>query len=376
MKVSVVHSLADIKPEQWDGLLTLQQPFLSHTFLYGLERTGCVGAGTGWAPAHIVVLDENNSLQAAMPGWLKQHSRGEYVFDQAWAEGAYQAGIAYYPKWLSAVPFSPITGPRVFGRSAAIELLLKELVNLPKLAGLSSWHINFTNSDSNTYLSQDPLWLLRHDCQFHWRNQNYQSFDDFLALLTSDRRKKIRQERRKVALLDLSFEWCAGDQLSPEIISQVYDCYNNTYAVRGQLPYLTPEFFSLLCQQMGQFVRVLLVRRQQRVIAMALFIVADNTLYGRYWGALEDVPLLHFEVCFYRGIEYAISQGLSCFDPGAQGEHKLIRGFEPVLTNSWHRFQHPGLQQAVADFLQRERIGVERYQAAALAACPYKKTGV
>ena len=376
MKVSVVHSLADIQPEQWDGLLALQQPFLRHAFLYGLESTGCVGAGTGWLPAHIVVLDESHSLLAAMPGWFKQHSRGEYVFDQAWAEGAYHAGIAYYPKWLSAVPFSPITGPRVFGQPAAMALLLQQLVNLPSLAGLSSWHINFTNADTNTYLSQDPLWLSRHDCQFHWRNQNYQSFDDFLARLTSDRLKKIRQERRKVALMDLSFEWCTGDLLSPELVNQVYDCYRNTYTVRGQLPYLTPEFFSLLCQQMGQFVRVLVVRRQQRVIAMALFIVADNTLYGRYWGALEEVPLLHFEACFYRGIEYAISLGLSRFDPGAQGEHKLIRGFEPVLTTSWHRFQHPGLQQAVAGFLQRERLGVARYQAAALAACPYKKTGV
>jgi len=376
MRVELVHSLADITPEQWDGLLPVTQPFLSHAFLYGLEQTACVGANTGWMPAHVVVLDEDKTLLAAMPGWLKQHSRGEYVFDQAWAEGAYQAGIAYYPKWLSAVPFSPITGPRVFGKPAAMQFLLTQLTSLPILASLSSWHINFASADNNALLSKDASWLMRHDCQFHWRNQNYQSFDDFLAVLTADRRKKIRQERRKVALLDLTYEWCDGNSLSPELLSQVYDCYNNTYAVRGQRPYLTPKFFTLMCQNMGQFVRVLLVRRQQNLIAMALFIVADDTLYGRYWGALEDVPLLHFEVCFYRGIEYAIEQGLSCFDPGAQGEHKLIRGFEPVLTSSWHRFQHIGLSQAVADFLQRERLGVKRYQLAAQAACPYKKAGI
>lgn len=372
MTLRVLGSLADIPAERWDAWVPDDNPFLRHGFLSALEDSGSVGAARGWQPAHALWQDGRGEPVAAMPGWLKSHSRGEYVFDQGWAEAAWRAGIDYYPKWLSAIPFTPITGPRLLGDASVAADLLQALTDCPELAGVSGWHINFTPPDDDALFGNDPNWLPRQDCQYHWQNPGYASFADFLAALRSDRRKKIRQERQRLAGEGLAFEWLGGSAVSDALLGDLYACYAMTYQVRGQRPYLTPTFFRLLCERLGDVVQWLCVRRDGQVIAMAMFLRGSQTLYGRYWGALEDVPLLHFETCLYRGIEYAIAHGFTRFDAGAQGEHKLVRGFSPVLTRSWHRLRHPGLHRAVGDFLQRERAAVADYRERAEVACPYR----
>lgn len=372
MTLRCLASIQALAAAEWDALVPTDQPFLSHAFLLALEQSGSVGAGTGWMPAHAVYVDEHERLLAAMPGWQKLHSRGEYVFDQGWAEAAHRAGLAYYPKWLSAVPFSPITGPRLLGRAPATHSLLRELIAHPAWADMHSLHVNFTDADSDQYFALDSRWLQRRDCQFRWHNRGFATFEDFLSVLTADRRKKIRQERKKLAQLGLQYVWRKGPDCDESLRQRIYACYANTYWVRGQQPYLTPAFFDQLFTSLAASVQILCVERAGELIAMALFLAGSDTLYGRYWGALEDIPLLHFEACFYQGIERAIAGGYAGFDAGAQGEHKLIRGFEPVLTSSWHCLRHPGLHSAVANFLEDERAAVLRYQQAAMAACPIK----
>lgn len=367
-----LHSLADVPAGTWDALVPADQPFLSHAFLVALENTGCVGPDTGWQSAHAVLTHADGAWLAAMPGWRKQHSRGEYVFDQGWAEASQRAGLMYYPKWLSAVPFSPITGPRLLGDAIHARELLAQLPTHPAWADCSGLHVNFTDSANNALFADDPRWLPRRDCQFRWQQRGYANFEDFLAALTADRRKKIRQERRKIAQSGLSFIWRNGGDCDVGLQARIYACYANTYAVRGQQPYLNPVFFQQIFATLPETVQVLCVEQGGELIAMALYLAGSQTLYGRYWGALHDIPLLHFEACLYQGIEHAIYQGFQCFDAGAQGEHKLIRGFEPVLTSSWHLLRHTGLHQAVGDFLVRERAGVEAYQRSAATACPLK----
>lgn len=371
-----LHSLAEVSATAWDALVPADQPFLCHAFLQALEQTGCVGAGTGWQSAHAVLTAPDGSVLAAMPGWFKQHSRGEYVFDQGWAEASQRAGLPYYPKWLSAVPFSPITGPRLLGAADAARELLARLPTHDAWSGCSGLHVNFTDAANDVMFAEDPRWLHRRDCQFRWQQRGYGDFEDFLAALTADRRKKIRQERRKLAQAGLTFVWRSGDDCDAGLQARIYACYANTYAVRCQQPYLTPAFFQHIFAVLPSVVQVLCVERDGDLVAMALFLAGSETLYGRYWGALEEVPLLHFEACLYQGIERAIHSGFQFFDAGAQGEHKLIRGFEPVLTSSWHVLRHVGLHHAVADFLQRERAGVEAYQRSAAGACPLKVLAV
>ena len=370
-----ITTLSDVPAAVWDAHVPADQPFLSHAFLLALEQSASVGAGTGWQPAHALLTHNDGSLLAAMPGWQKLHSRGEYVFDQGWAEAAQRAGLPYYPKWLSAVPFSPITGPRLLGPADAAAELLVQLPTHPAWAGYSGLHVNFTNAANDTLLAVDSRWLHRRDCQYRWQNRDYADFEQHLAQLTADRRKKIRQERKKLAAAGLRYAWRFGGDCDAALQRRLYACYANTYFVRGQQPYLTPAFFAQIFTTLPHVVQVLCVERHGEVIAMALYLAGDKTLYGRYWGALEDVPLLHFEACLYQGIERAIAGGFQAFDAGAQGEHKLIRGFEPVLTSSWHLLRHAGLHAAVADFLQREGEEVARYQQAARTACPLKASG-
>lgn len=370
-----LHSLAEVSATAWDALVPSDQPFLCHAFLQALESTGCVGPGTGWQPAHALLAHNDGRLLAAMPGWQKQHSRGEYVFDQGWAEAAQRAGLPYYPKWLSAVPFSPVTGPRLLGTAHAAAELLAQLPTHEAWAGYSGLHVNFTDATNDALFAEDARWLHRRDCQYRWQNRSYIDFEQYLAQLTADRRKKIRQERKKLAAAGLSYVWRFGGDCDATLQHRLYACYANTYFVRGQQPYLTPAFFAQIFTAMPRVVQVLCAERYGEVIAMALYLAGDKTLYGRYWGALEDVPLLHFEACLYQGIERAIAGGFQAFDAGAQGEHKLIRGFEPVLTSSWHLLRHAGLHGAVANFLQREGAEVMRYQQAARTACPLKASG-
>lgn len=374
MPIQTLSGLADIVPARWDALLgDHPQPFLRHAFLSSLEDSGSVGGRSGWRAQHQLLSDAQDAAIAALPLYRKTNSNGEYVFDWGWADACHRAGIEYYPKLLCAVPFSPVTGARLLGnREAAGELLDKLTAGLAE-NGQSSLHVNFTEADADAIFQGRDGWLERIGCQFHWHNRGYRDFQDFLDGLTSRKRKQLRKEREQVAGQGIEFDWREGHQLGEAEWDFVYACYANTYYVRGQAPYLTRSFFSLLAERMPEAIRVVLARQGGRMVAMAFSLVGANGLYGRYWGCLAEFDRLHFETCFYQGIDQAIAAGLSRFDAGAQGEHKLIRGFEPVITRSWHYLVHLGLRAAVSEFLEQERAGVLRYAEAARDALPYRQ---
>jgi hypothetical protein len=296
------------------------------------------------------------------------------VFDHGWAQACQRAGIPYYPKLLTAVPFTPVSGQRLLGAAPATGDLLDELVSALPEQGLSSLHVNFTSATDDAVLQGRAGWLQRNDCQFHWFNRDYRDFQDFLDRLSSRKRKQMRKEREQLSGQGFSFAWYTGDELSEAQWDFVYHCYANTYHVRGQAPYLTRLFFSLLAERQPQSIRVVIASQSGRPVAMAFSLLAGDTLYGRFWGCVGEYDCLHFETCFYQGMDYAIANQLQRFDAGAQGEHKLIRGFEPVLTHSWHYLCHPGLRTAVQDFLVQERPAVRAYAEQARAALPYRVT--
>ena len=374
MTIQTLNHIGQLLASEWDELQTGAQPFMRHAFLATLEDSGSVGKGTGWQPAHRLLRNADGRLLAAMPAYVKAHSRGEYVFDWAWADACQRAGIPYYPKLLAAVPFSPVGGERLLARDVgAAGRLLDELSAGLSGEGLSGLHVNFTDTFADDVITGRDGWLERLGCQFHWFNRGYRDFQDFLDALSSRKRKQLRKEREQVAGLGIDFEWREGGQLCEAEWDFVHACYANTYAVRGQRPYLTRAFFSLLAERMPEALRVLLALQRGRPVAMALFLLDGECLYGRYWGYLADFDRLHFEACFYQGLDLAIALELTRFDAGAQGEHKLIRGFEPVLTRSWHYLCHPGLRVAVADFLEQERAAVRRYAEQAREALPYRQ---
>ncbi|MBK60345.1 MAG: GNAT family N-acetyltransferase [Pseudomonas sp.] len=374
MPIQTLSHLADYDSSRWDALLGEHpQPFLRHAFLSSLEDSGSVDARRGWRAQHQVLSDDQRGAIAALPLYSKTNSSGEYVFDWAWADACHRAGIEYYPKLLCAVPFSPVTGARLLGDSVAGGQLLDQLSTGLAERGYSSLHVNFTEPDADAIFQGRDGWLERIGCQFHWHNRGYRDFQDFLGGLTSRKRKQLRKEREQVAGQGIEFEWREGHQVSEQEWDFVYACYANTYHVRGQAPYLTRSFFSLLAERMPEAIRVVLACQSGRPVAMAFSLISAGELYGRYWGSLADFDRLHFETCFYQGIDQAIAAGLSRFDAGAQGEHKLIRGFEPVITRSWHYLEHPGLRAAVSEFLQQERLGVMRYAEAARDALPYRQ---
>jgi len=373
MPLQVLQSLSSFPAAQWDALVPLDQPFLRHAFLSSLEDSGSLGKGSGWRPEHLLHVEEGR-LIAALPSYRKWHSYGEYVFDHGWADACRRAGIAYYPKLLTAVPFSPVGGPRLLAATPVDGVpLLQSLPGYLEVENLSSAHINFTDPGLDQLLAQEPDWMQRLGCQYHWHNRGYRDFQDFLDALASRKRKQMRKEREQVAAQGIIFEWHEGGQLREADWDFVYACYANTYAVRGQDPYLTRDFFSLLAQRMPGAIRVVFAMQGQQRVAMAFSLMAGDTLYGRYWGCLAEYDRLHFETCFYQGMDYAIAHGVKRFDAGAQGEHKLIRGFEPTITHSWHYLRHPGLKAAVGEFLEAERVGILGYAEQAKAALPYRQ---
>jgi len=372
MPIKTVSRIAELPAAEWDAMVPAGQPFARHAFLSALEESGSLGADSGWQPEH-VVWQQDGKMLAAIPGYRKMHSAGEYVFDQGWAEASERAGIRYYPKWLGAVPFSPVTGARLLGDPSAAALLIENLPAYLASHHLSGAHINFTDTANSQLMSGRPEWLQRTGLQYHWHNQGYRDFQDFLDTLASRKRKQMRKERELVAAQGFEFEWLEGAQVSEAQWDFVYTCYANTYLVRGRAPYLTRAFFSLLAERMPQNLRLVLTRLGGQPVAMAFSLVDGDTFYGRYWGCLAEFDRLHFETCFYQGMDYAIAHGLSRFDAGAQGEHKLLRGFEPVITHSWHHLRHGGLQAAVENFLTEERAAVLVWAEEARQALPYRK---
>ncbi|WP_093392158.1 GNAT family N-acetyltransferase [Halopseudomonas xinjiangensis] len=372
MTILQLESIDEVQPEAWDELVGPGYPFLRHAFLHALEASGSVSPATGWTPAHLVLQGEGGRLDALLPLYRKMHSYGEYVFDFQWADAWERAGQHYYPKLVAAVPFSPVQGPRLVARDASqAEPLLNGLDSLLSSREASGAHLLFNNGAENPALEQHG-WVQRLGCQFHWFNRDYATFDDFLAACSSRKRKNFRKERVAVAEQGFSFHWVTAQDLNDSHWDTFYPFYAATYYKRGQEPYLTRAFFSMLGSGMADTVRLLFVRHEGRDVAGALFLAGGDTLYGRYWGCLEEYDRLHFETCFYQGMERCIAEGFSRFDAGAQGEHKLIRGFEPVLTQSWHKLQ-PGLHEAVADFLRRERSGIEAYRDDARNYLPYRQ---
>jgi hypothetical protein len=371
-RARTVSRLADIPAADWDALFDSPYPFTRHAFLGALERHGCVGGRTGWDPCHLVLEDAGGRLVAAMPLYRKRHSYGEFVFDFAWARASQELGRAYYPKLVCAAPFTPVTGPRLGARTPELRReLLAQARRLSSDGRLSSLHALFLDEDAMAE-ARAAGWLERHDVQFHWRRRGERTFAEFAAGLTHDKRKKILRERRRVAEAGVRFDWRRGDELDEVQWARVYALYANTYEERGQPPYLTPEFFLDYGRSKGTPVRLILAHEGGAWIAAAITLAAGDTLYGRHWGCAERYAGLHFETCYYQGIELCLAEGLARFDAGAQGAHKLARGFEPVITQSAHLIADARLATAVAGFLAREREEIARRRALLAQHSPYR----
>lgn len=349
-------AVGDLPAAEWDALAG-GNPFVSHAFLTALEDSGSVGPGTGWSPAPITIADGEGRLIAALPAYLKTHSQGEYVFDHAWADAWHRAGGHYYPKLQIAAPFTPATGPRLLLADEALAMpLLKAAEQVCTDNDLSSAHATFIAPDQLP-LFEAAGWLARSDIQFHWENRGYRSFDEFLAALSSRKRKDIRKERA-AAQQGVEIRVLSGDAIRPEHWDAFWIFYQDTGSRKWGQPYLTREAFSLMGKRMGERIVLVMAFAEGRAVAGALNFIGPEALYGRYWGAVVDKPFLHFELCYYQAIDVAIRLGLSRVEAGAQGGHKLARGYEPVETWSAHWIAHPGFRTAVADFLERERAGV------------------
>ena len=373
------HDTVDALPAApWDALRGNPNPFVSHAFLSALEQTDSIRPEWGWQPHHLG-LYEGEQLVAAAPLYLKTNSHGEYVFDFSWANAWQNAGGQYYPKLLNAVPYSPVPGPRLLaGHGVQTQSLQRALVDAmqqeARRLGLSSVHANFLEDaelPAFDDVSSGAPWLARSDIQFHWHNRGYRHFPAFLATLTHKKRKNILRERSQVAAAGLLIEMRSGDTLSTIEWQQIHTLYNATFDSKGNTPTLTAAFFQQLGTMMGESVQVALARQGQTIVAMALFLRSEHVLYGRYWGTAVHVPGLHFELCYYRGIDYAIHQQLDRFEPGAQGEHKLARGFLPARTHSRHYLIHLGFRDAVADALLHEAEAIDAYEADLQSHTPY-----
>ena len=367
--------ITDLDPAQWDTLAG-PDPFLSHAFLSTLEQTRCVGPGTGWHPAPVVLRDDAGTLLGAAPLYLKDHSFGEYVFDWAWAGAAQRAGIPYYPKLVAAVPFSPVTGSRLLVHPEAEtqtvrEHLLKGAEELAEHYGCGAVQWLFP-VEAELEVLEAAGYLPRRDVQFHWQNCGYADFEAFLGDFSSAKRKQARKERRRAQELGLDFVVRHGDEILPAQWAAFHGGYAATTEMRGAPAYLNRAFFEAIGAALGDRVVLMSAERRGEPVAMALNLRSDTALYGRYWSALEEHDFLHFELCFYQGIDYAIQHGLERFEGGAQGEHKLKRGFRPTITHSAHWIRDPGLRKAVGDFLARENAAVRHYAQEAAAHLPFK----
>jgi predicted N-acyltransferase len=358
-RIRVVESLAGVSAPDWNALCG-DDPFVGHEFLSALIDTGCAVARKGWRP-QIVLLERGGragyELAGAMPLFLKNHSYGEYVFDWAWADAYARQGLEYYPKLLCAVPFTPVTGPRLLAkREADRAVLLAAALEMGR--EVSSLHVLFP---IEVKLLENKNLLMRRTVQFHWSNAGYADFDDFLARLTAHRRKVIRQERRRVREAGVSFRWLRGAEIERGHWEFFERCYRRTYSEHRSSPYLNLDFFLRLGATLSRHMVMIVAERNARPIASSLLVASKGRLLGRYWGALEHVPLLHFECCYYQAIEYAIAHRLERFEGGAQGEHKLFRGLMPVETHSAHWLAHPQFSRAIEQYLQRERAGIAHY---------------
>jgi predicted N-acyltransferase len=387
-KVRVARDIAQISAAQWDACANPPDlseraaggerfnPFISHAFLLALEQSGSVGGRSGWAPAHVLVEDEAGRLLAVAPTYIKSHSQGEYVFDHGWAQAYAQAGGRYYPKLQVAVPFTPATGRRLLvspnAPAEARAALIAGLRGLCKAVNASSIHVTFANAGDCDALARAGFFL-RTGEQFHFTNPGYRDFEEFLGALSSRKRKNIKRERKEALGDDVSVEWVTGAALKAEHWDAFFAFYMDTGSRKWGSPYLTRQFFDLVGAAMADRILLVMAKRGSRHIAGALNFIGDDALYGRNWGAIEERPFLHFELCYYQAIDFAIQRGLKRVEAGAQGEHKLARGYRPVPTFSLHDFADQRLGEAVAAYLARERVAVEETIALYEEHAPYRK---
>jgi hypothetical protein len=388
LNIRIASSLADIPAAVWDAcagassteLLTRGQrpnPFVSHSFLSCLEQSKSVGARTGWQPQHLIAETADGEVLGVAPCYAKSHSQGEYVFDHGWADAFERAGGDYYPKLQVAVPFTPVTGPRLLARPGPLAdsvrgALGDALAQVTKTSRLSSAHVTFLTKAEWDLLG-DRGYLQRTDQQFHWQNEGYTTFDDFLAALNSRKRKVIRRERKEALAPGITLHWLTGSDLTEEVWDAFFDFYMDTGSRKWGRPYLTRAFFSMVGAAMGERILLVMAKRAGRFVAGAINFIGTEALYGRNWGAVEHHPFLHFEVCYYQAIEFAIAHKLARVEAGAQGEHKLARGYLPHPTYSAHYIAHSGLRRAIDDYLARERAYVEAAGEELAAAGPFRK---
>lgn len=379
LSLSIAERLTDVDRAAWNAVANppgeRYDPFLDWDFLEAVESSGCAQADTGWGPRHMLAHDASDKLVGAAPLYLKMHSRGEFIFDHAWADALHRAGGRYYPKLLCAVPFTPVTGRRLLAagphRTEIQRALARGIVNAAAQARVSSAHFNFLEDETWKMLGGEGL-LLREDQQFHWINRGYSSFDDFLDALASRKRKMLRRERRE-AQEGLDIVRVTGADLTTKHWDAFFKFYMDTGGRKWGSPYLNREFFQLLHERMADKCLLVLAMNGERPIAGALNMIGSDTLYGRYWGRVVDKPFLHFEICYYQAIDFAIERGLAKVEAGAQGEHKLTRGYEPALTRSAHWIAHAGLRSAVSHYLDSERVAVEEGIDELQAYSPFRK---
>lgn len=377
MKIRTLESLGEIPSSQWNALVQDGNPFLRHEFLSALEHHRCVGERTGWLPRHLACFDDQGQLLGAAPLYIKSNSYGEFVFDWGWAEAYRRHGLPYYPKLVSAIPFTPATGQRLLlapsaQRPAIARALIEHALEETRELGCSSLHWLFTTPEDMGPLLAQGL-ISRLGCQFHWHNPGYRDFQDFLDTLTAKKRKNIKRERRLVQEAGLELQILRGTEASETQWRSLHAFYCSTFHRLGGMPTLTLPFFQEIATTMGEQILLVLAREGHRAVAGAISFQSETTLYGRHWGCRADYDSLHFEACYYQGIDYCIRHGLQRFEPGAQGEHKISRGFLPVLTRSAHWLVHTGFREAVADFLRRETPAVEDYARELAQHSPYRE---
>jgi predicted N-acyltransferase len=374
LKVTVLDSIDAVSGDEWDALAGTDYPFLRHAFLALAERTGSVSPDAGWTPRHLVIK-EGGRLRAALPLYKKDHSWGEFVFDWAWAQAYNHAGFDYYPKLVSAVPFTPAPSTRLLRAdpddTAAADALIAAATQLAVETNCSSLHVLFPDEKDVPLLEKAGL-ILRKDCQFHWHNQGYATFDDFLATFTSAKRKKVKRDRRRVEENGIRFRRVHGPDFDSDTWSVVYAFIARTFMMRGSLPYFNQAFFEGLSLELPDNILAIIAEQDDRPIAAAVFFESDTALYGRYWGSDGHYDALHFETCYHQGIEYCIETGKQRFEPGTQGEHKVARGFVPSTTWSAHWLAHPEFADAIERYLDEEGRHIERYIDAIDSHTPYK----
>ena len=365
MKCELVSSLADVNRNEWDSLNTSNHPFTSYDFLNSLEMSESVTAKTGWNPQHIIIKNNTGNIIGASPNYLKMHSYGEYIFDHAWANAFENAGGQYYPKLLSAIPFTPATGPRILidpknpDRDKIFELIINMFEIIVQNNNLSSAHLNFITDKLNKKLKNEK-WIKRKGLQFHWHNRDYNSFDDFLSKLKSSKRKAIRKERRTIMNNNLVIQKVTGNELNNEIWDSFYNFYINTIDKKWGGAYLTKSFFYLINKTMKNKILLIIAKQNNKIVAGALNFIGSNTLYGRNWGSIVDIPFLHFELCYYQAIEYAIDNNIKKVEAGAQGHHKIQRGYVAESTYSRHLIQNESFAKAVRNFVQLEAKEIDK----------------